>query len=77
MKEPKWVSMVFHNKGLIKQFVYIILHMVGQERTSGIYFLLFEPNEVSVEEVQCRCSGCWTDLEVNAGSQCVTTDVDE
>lgn len=32
MKESKWVSMVFHNKGPIKQYVNLILSIVIHDK---------------------------------------------
>lgn len=49
-----WVSLQFHSKGPIKQYLNRVLHIVVHGGTAEIRGS-FEPNEVSVDKVQsCR-----------------------
>lgn len=56
-----WVSLLFHNKGPIKQYLNGVLNIVVHGGTAEISGS-FEPNEVSADKVQ----SCWTGAECRA-----------
>lgn len=56
-----WVSLLFHNKRPIKQYLNGVLNIVVHGGTAEISSS-FEPNEVSADKVQ----SCWTGVECRA-----------